>query len=278
MYTHTLTPSLSCAGAFGNYLADRKNNLVRFLLRKFGPHSSVTRYDDFYAYLQQTIATGNICQLRSKFNQVFFEVFLAFYISNPAAGRTESLLNTEAFRNCCYNYFMEWKGEQVATWYKGFTRSFNQTLYYMRALRTADAVLESLVTQRLTNSCSTAIMKMSHCAQCAGYESTHCEGLCLNSLRGCLVDLADLAGPFMEFSNALVRMKNSLDVYGVMDTLDSNLYSMGSTTFAQARDVAQGVSVSLCGGVCAVCSRVYYNVYILYIRKFSLLKYFRKGH
>ena len=49
------------------------------------------------------------------------------------------------------------------------TRSYNRTMYYFRALRTADAILESLLTLRLTHSCTTTIMKMSHCAQCAGY-------------------------------------------------------------------------------------------------------------
>ena len=208
----------------------------------------VTLYDDFYAYLQQTITTGNMCDLGTKFNQVFFEVFLAAYISNPATGTAQNLPNTEAFRNCFYNYFLELRGEQVATWYKGFTRSYNRTMYYFRALRTADAVLESLLTQRLTNSCRTAIMKMSHCAQCAGYEmsTTHCQGMCLNSLRGCLVDLADLAGPFKEFSDAVVRMKTSLeDVYSPwvqFNILESHFFSMVSTSFSQATDVAQGVS------------------------------------
>ena len=248
-HTHTFTPPThTLTGAFNQYLVDIKNNMVRSMLQTFRAYFRpyVNLYDDFYAYLQQTITTGNMCQLGSKFNQIFFEVFLAAYVSNPATGTTENLPNTDAFRACFYDYFLELKGEQVATWYKGFTRSFNRTMYYFRALRTADAVLESLLSHRLTNSCRTALMKMSHCAQCAGYESTtYCQGMCVNSLRGCLIDLGDLAGPFREFSDAVIRMRNSLeDVYSPWDQfniLESNFFTMVTTSFQQASNIAEGV-------------------------------------
>jgi len=243
-YNHTLT------GTFNKYLVDIKNNMVRSMLQTFGAYFRpyVNLYDNFYAYLQQTITTGNMCQLGSKFNQIFFEVFLAAYVSNPATETAANLPNTDAFRTCFYDYFLELKGEQVATWYKGFTRSFNRTMYYFRALRTADAVLESLLSHRLTNSCRTALMKMSHCAQCAGYESTtYCQGMCVNSLRGCLIDLGDLAGPFREFSDAVIRMRNSLeDVYSPWDQfniLESNFFTMVTTSFQQASNIAEGVSL-----------------------------------
>ena len=244
-HTHTHTRTLTLTGAFNQYLANRKNKLVQSMLQVFGVYFRpyVTLYDDFYAYLQQTISTGNMCQLETRFKQVFFEIFLAAYFSNPTSVSTLNPLNTELFRTCVYNYFLELKGRDILTWYTGFTRSYNRTMYYFHALRTADAILESLLSHRLTNSCKTTLMKMSHCAQCAGYEdTTHCQGMCLNSLRGCLIDLADLAGPFREFSDAVVQMRNSLeDVYNPwvqFNILEAHFYSILGTSFAQASEVS----------------------------------------
>lgn len=74
-------------------------------------------------------------------------------------------------------------------------------------------VIEGVLDLPLSDQCQSAIMKMTHCSQCAGYSSSllPCQGLCLNSLRGCLIDLADLVGPVRDFTAALVRLKDNLD-------------------------------------------------------------------
>ena len=238
-----------------------KNNLVSDMLRTFSIYFQpyVTLFDSFYSYLQQTVTTGNTCQLSTKFHQVFFELFLAAYVSNPSTGGSRNLPNTEAFRSCFYDYFLELKGDMIANYYRGFTRSYNRTMYYLRAVRTADSILASLLEYQLNKPCRDSLMKMSHCASCSGYnDSARCQGMCLNTLRGCLVDLSDLVAPFREFSDAVVAMKESLEnqysLWNQLDLLQSNFFRMVSSTFSQASDIAEGVSL--------VCVCVYVYVYV----------------
>jgi len=128
-HAHTRTRTLT--RAFNQYLANRKNKLVQSMLQVLGVYFRpyVTLYDDFYAYLQQTISTCNMCQLETRFKQVFFEIFLAAYFSNPTSVSTLNPLNTELFRTCVYNYYLKLKGGEILTWYTGFTRSYNRTMY-----------------------------------------------------------------------------------------------------------------------------------------------------
>ncbi len=169
-------------------------------------------FDDFYSYVQQSVRTGNACELGQKFNRVFFEIYLAAYVASPATGGAASLPNTAAFRECFYNFFLDENHKKLDTYYQAFTRSFNRTMHYLRALRTADSVLLEVLGQRFSPQCKDSLMKMTYCSECARYSSpVPCYDYCMNTMRGCLVNLSDLAGPFHEFADAVVPMKDLLD-------------------------------------------------------------------
>ncbi|KAL5475473.1 hypothetical protein EMCRGX_G025292 [Ephydatia muelleri] len=89
----------------------------------------------------QTMYTRNICQLRDQFYQLFFNLYMAAY---RAAAQVSIPPDTPQFRNCSYYYFLQTQGPSIQSYYTIFNRPFEMLMQYLRALKTGDAVLESL--------------------------------------------------------------------------------------------------------------------------------------
>jgi hypothetical protein len=84
---------------------------------------------------------------------------------------------------------------------------------YFRALKAMEKVVDGVRSrQSLSEQCQASLMRMTDCAHCAGFPGStqSCKGLCLNTMRGCLMDLGDLVEPVEEFSQALVGLKDSV--------------------------------------------------------------------
>ena len=151
------------------------------------------------------------------------------FINNPSA--PSEIDNTEEFRQCFYDIFLETKGEELEIWLNGFQRAYNGTLRYFRALRVVDRVVNAVLGLDLTDQCKNSLMRMTHCAHCASFPSSTltCPGLCLNTLRGCLLDLGDLAEPVRDFSQALVAMEDKAmenNVYDQITLLSSHFFEL----------------------------------------------------
>ena len=142
-------------------------------------------------------------------------------VSSQASGLGE-VPDTETARSCLFDHFLETSGDIVTNGLTGFLRSYNVLMRYIRALRLMDMVIEGCLELPLTRQCQDALLKMTYCSQCAGYSADllPCQGLCQNSLRGCLVDLSDLVEPIREFTDAMVNMRRVLaDVYNPWDQI-----------------------------------------------------------
>lgn len=234
-----------------DYIGERKDSLVQTMLRAysfyFQPYVNI--FDDFYAFLQQAVLFSvDTCRLREEFYRVFFNTFHAAYVASPFSGVEGSLPDTEEFRQCFYDYFFELNKEDISIYFRAFTRSFNRTMYYLRAISTAESVLKSVMNQTLTKQCKDSIMKMTHCARCSGYPPANiCKSLCVNTMRGCLVHLTDLSQPFQEFVHALVRMKEYLEsvhnIWNNLTLLDVDFLEIVRSTVYSAATIRDGVSV-----------------------------------
>lgn len=172
-------------------------------------------------------------------------MFLASILDNPGAPTFE---NTAEVRQCFYSYFQREKGSEVHDWLNGFQRAYNLTMRYFRALRVVDRVVEAVVTRHhLSEQCKISLMKMVHCSHCAGYSGTtqSCNGLCLNTMRGCLLDLGDLVEPIQTFSQALAALKDralTFNTFHQIDLLNSNVFTLIDSTSGDLFGVLSSVS------------------------------------
>lgn len=124
-------------------------------------------------------------------------------------------------------------------------------MYYLRALKRLDSVIEAIVDFALKDQCESSIMKMTHCANCAGYSADTCNDLCLNVMRGCLVDLSDMFGPLEQFSEALVRLESSISTrnglhyfWGQMNILHTYFFERVTDTFNNALSIEAEVRLA----------------------------------
>ncbi len=173
---------------------------------------------------------------------MYFKLYLATFLANPEA--PSDLQNTGELRQCFYNIFLESKESQIQNWLNGFQRAYTRTLRYFRALRVVDRVVEAVLNFRMSELCQRSLMRMTHCSHCAGYMDGPCNGMCQNTLRGCLMDLGELAEPMQDFSEALVAMESearAYNVYNQVTFLSSYFFTLVRETTASFRDIVQEV-------------------------------------
>ena len=153
---------------------------------------------------------------------------------------------TEA-RQCFYNYFHEIKEATLDRSERILKRGIKPLMQYLRALRAGDQIIDSILGYRLTEQCAKSLMKMTHCANCAGYLSSlkSCNGLCVNTVRGCFVDLLDLVEPIKAYSEALAAMKELVkrkNPYDRILSLNTFIFIEFSQLTSNQREVVKNVS------------------------------------
>ena len=171
--------------------------------------------------------------------QMFFDVYLAAYLANPRTPSDIAQNRNPSFRRCFYNYFLESNGGTVAEHIRIFQLAFNNTYRYLRGLKAMERVVGGILQYALSEQCKMSLMRMTHCAQCAGYPNTTktCSGFCLNTMRGCLLDLAGLVEPLESFSQALIAMKNRVSRNNpaqAITTIEADVFMMISTAGASS--------------------------------------------
>jgi len=134
--------------------------------------------------------------------------------------------------SCLYSYYLNTEGPRVDHWRSLFMQYFDALMYYLRGLHASETLIEKVYAHAMTKQCKFSLMKMDRCSVCAGYTSLRpCKGLCMNLLRGCLVDFSELEGPLMELSQALVEMnEHFLPIQRRIKDLEQNVFNLVGDT------------------------------------------------
>ncbi len=198
--------------------------------------------NDWRSYIHESHHSCSTLYVSYFFSQMFFNVFLSVLIHHP-----DSIPVTAEFRQCFYYFFIRNTRNQINIRLSGLQRSYTRTLRYFRALRVVDRVVEAVLQLRLSSECRKSLLQMTHCAHCAGLpgNSQTCSGLCLNTLRGCLMDLGDLVEPIRDFSRALNAMKNEVtqfNFYNQVTFVSSYIFTLIRDTTSNFRNILTEVS------------------------------------
>lgn len=87
-------------------------------------------------------------------------------------------------------------------------RSFVATRTFVQALSAAADVAKNMVSLRPLNECIVSLTKMSVCGACMGYAEKPCEAYCINVMKGCLQQYAELD---VEWDNFVAQMEKVSD-------------------------------------------------------------------
>ncbi|XP_035289951.1 glypican-4-like [Anguilla anguilla] len=105
------------------------------------------------------------------------------------------------------------------------TRAFVAARTFTRGLELLPEVLDKVSTVRDSPACERAAMKMLYCPYCSGQVALKpCKNYCLNVLRGCLANQADLDSEWNNFLEAMLslaeRLEGPFNFESVMDPID----------------------------------------------------------
>uniref|UniRef100_A0A8C9RJY0 Glypican 4 n=1 Tax=Scleropages formosus TaxID=113540 RepID=A0A8C9RJY0_SCLFO len=105
------------------------------------------------------------------------------------------------------------------------TRAFVAARTFTRGLALLPEVVAKVSTVGATPGCARAAMKMLYCPYCSGQVALRpCQNYCLNVLRGCLANQADLDSEWNNFLDAMLslaeRLEGPFNFESVMDPID----------------------------------------------------------
>ncbi|TMS17404.1 glypican-4 [Larimichthys crocea] len=176
-----------------------------------------------------------------------FEALTRYYISGSAAVNLDSMLSdfwadllermfrlvnvqfefSDAYMECVSRHTDQLQpfGDVPRKLRTQLSRSFVAARTFVRGLALMPEVVNKVSTVSASPSCVRAAMKMLYCPYCSGQVALKpCQNYCLNVLRGCLANQADLDTEWNNFLDAMLglaeRLEGPFNFESVIDPID----------------------------------------------------------
>ncbi|XP_034738768.1 glypican-4 isoform X1 [Etheostoma cragini] len=177
----------------------------------------------------------------------FFEALTRYYVSGSAAVNLDSMLSdfwadllermfrlvnvqyefNDAYMECVSQHTEQLQpfGDVPRKLRIQLTRAFVAARTFVRGLTLMPEVVNKVSMVSASPSCVRASMKMLYCPYCSGQVALKpCQNYCLNVLRGCLANQADLDAEWNNFLDAMLslaeRLEGPFNFESVMDPID----------------------------------------------------------
>ncbi|XP_019739831.1 glypican-4 [Hippocampus comes] len=177
----------------------------------------------------------------------FFQALTRYYVSGSAAVNLESMLSdfwadllermfrlvnvqyefSDAYMECVSRHTEQLQpfGDVPRKLRIQLTRAFVAARTFVRGLNLMPEVVHKVSTVSASPSCVRAAMKMLYCPYCSGQVALKpCQNYCLNVMRGCLANQADLDTEWNNFLDAMLalveRLEGPFNFESVMDPID----------------------------------------------------------
>ena len=208
-------------------------------------------FDGLFNYMETGITTLDLCDLETQYQSMFFEVYMtSLRRLLELSGLSVDPLSDPDSRACFYQYFIEVHGPVISNDYHRVEQRYNIFLRYLQALATSDQALESVLNHSFSPECQDSLLRMTHCAQCAGVSDSSilpCKNFCQNVQQGCLVDIYELGDAYKKLYAVMKDAEdvmNEYDPFAVMESLAAQVVKM-LDDFAQGhKSVTSAVSSS----------------------------------
>ncbi|XP_051927524.1 glypican-4 [Hippocampus zosterae] len=177
----------------------------------------------------------------------FFQALMRYYVSGSAGVNLESMLSdfwadllermfrlvnvqyefSDAYMECVSRHTEQLQpfGDVPRKLRIQLTRAFVAARTFVRGLNLMPEVVHKVSTVSASPSCVRAAMKMLYCPYCSGQVALKpCQNYCLNVMRGCLANQADLDTEWNNFLDAMLalveRLEGPFNFESVMDPID----------------------------------------------------------
>ncbi|XP_058714531.1 glypican-5 isoform X1 [Poecile atricapillus] len=115
-------------------------------------------------------------------------------------------------------------------------RSLLPSRTFLQALNLGIEVINTTDHLRFSKDCSRALLRMQYCPHCQGLTlSKPCMGYCLNIIRGCLADVAEVDLHWREYIQSLEELSGALSGANSIEHVLLNFHSLVHDALVQAR-------------------------------------------
>lgn len=158
-------------------------------------------FDRFFKFLYRFVHLPDFCQLSNEISiqlDTLFDYIMSLSTSSPLHSRAD-----------CYT---DYKKHFRSVWYNDTLNTFVETLNVARILsevfQLSEKLLKDLKQHKFSQECVNSLFRLKHCSFCVGnrLDITVCDGLCLNTFRGCMVDMYSLQPHFKTLQEQLHNM------------------------------------------------------------------------
>ena len=145
-------------------------------------------FDDLFNFLYQSIHTQDFCELSEKVKDQMEKIFRYVF---------QQQIRQTGFENPSEHCTAIVEDHFVNTWLNttldNFVRALNTLRLVAEIMDATQALIHYAHQHKFHETCVNALFKIKHCAYCGGYTVIEpCDGNCINTLRGCMADLAEL--------------------------------------------------------------------------------------
>ncbi|NXV77436.1 GPC5 protein, partial [Atlantisia rogersi] len=115
-------------------------------------------------------------------------------------------------------------------------RSLLPSRAFLQALNLGIEVINTTDHLRFSKDCSRALLRMQYCPHCQGLAfSKPCMGYCLNVIRGCLADLAEVDLHWREYIRSLEELSGAMSGTHDVEHVLLNFHSLVNEALVQSR-------------------------------------------
>ena len=173
-------------------------------------------FDQLFDYFAQFSITPDLCHLRGLVRSQVEGILISAFLHMETVHDGDSEYNRETInpkylaclKNISQPYVSDYTNEISAT----IGKLFADFKVYVTSLKLAQKVITTVKNYQFTPACLTALTRIKHCSYCGGYKLFKpCLNLCLNTLRGCFSDVAELDESFKNFTVLFKTLSKELD-------------------------------------------------------------------
>jgi hypothetical protein len=180
-----------------NFLEIRRQSEIS-IKSELGGKLPAHMLNDFFSYLSSLSVASDLCDLPLELNRVMFRLFDFVHDGQPG----ESLNQTHT---ACYrNVSMQIMSDSYDRLFVRLERQIYNLDLIHRAMQLSEVVVGRLKRHRFSSECTKPLTQLQNCGHCTGYSKFKpCLFYCMNVLRGCFADVADIHKEFRLLTKAL---------------------------------------------------------------------------
>lgn len=128
------------------------------------------------------------------------------------------------------------------------SRSFQAARTFLDALNLGVEVINSTNHLEIATECQQSLIKLLYCPICRGMVSVRsCNGYCMNVVRGCLANMAEVDQPWSDYVTALEKLAASMKGGSILEDVTSSLDAKISEAIMYAMENGPELSKKVIG-------------------------------